>query len=161
MKVNGIVAVSENGAIGIDNTLPWSLPNDLKMFRKTTKGCTVIMGRKTFESIGRPLPKRHNIVISSKLFEGVQTVLSPEEALSNALYNGAQEVFVIGGAQIYRALAHFITRWYVTRVHTEIEGDTYWGCTLEDFELTSNELHSIDEKHEFRYSFRIYDRKEV
>lgn len=160
MWINGIVAVSENGAIGADFGLPWSLPNDLKHFKKKTKGHTVIMGRKTFESIGRPLPNRHNIVITKgQHFPEVQVVLSPEEALSSAFYNGAKEVFIIGGAQVYKEMEPFINQWYITRVHANIAGDTLFNCSLNEFDLVSNEFHPMDERHKHSYSFRVYKRR--
>lgn len=161
MRINGIIALSENKVIGADFGLPWNLPNDLKMFKEKTSGHTVIMGRNTFESIGRPLPRRHNTVITSRHFSDVHCVLSPEEALSSAFYNGAQEIFIIGGAQTYKSMEPFISRWYITRVHTEVEGDTHYEPSLEGFDLVSDEPHSIDEKHKFAYSFQIYDKREV
>lgn len=159
MNINGIIALSENNVIGADFGLPWNLPNDLKMFKERTLGHTVIMGRNTFESIGRPLPKRHNTIITSKYIPNVHCVLSPEEALSSAFYNGAQEVFIIGGAQTYRSMEPFICRWYVTRVHTDIIGDTSYDLSLKDFALVSDEFCPADEKHEHSYSFRVYKRR--
>jgi dihydrofolate reductase len=162
MKVNGIVAVSENGVIGANNALPWSLPNDLKNFRKITGDHPVVMGRKTFESIGRPLPRRLNIVISHKRINrapGCIGVSSPETALGVAFYKKAREVFVIGGAQIYREMEPFITRWYVTVVHTETKGDAYFTHEFEGFDLVSDKRHPADERHEHSYSFKVYNRR--
>lgn len=122
-----IVAVADNMAIGKGNDLPWHLPADLKFFKKTTIGCPVIMGRATYLSIGRPLPKRQNIVLSRSAgpIEGVTVVRSLEEAYAAA--EGAERCFVIGGASIYKAAMNDMDKLYVTHVHTTIEdADAYF-----------------------------------
>jgi dihydrofolate reductase len=120
-----IAALAENGVIGRDNALPWRLPADLARFRRLTLGKPVIMGRKTYESIGRPLPQRRNIVLSRQdlaLPEGAVRADGPAAALE--LADGAAETMVIGGAEIYRLFLPLARRLYLTRVHAEIEGDT-------------------------------------
>ena len=126
--VNIIVAVADNGAIGKDNSLLWHIREDLKYFKKVTMGCPVIMGRRTFESIGRPLPGRQNIVVSKSgtyaLPEGVLPAGSLEEAVSKA---EGDEMFVIGGGQIYRQALPLADSLYVTEVHVTVEdADTFF-----------------------------------
>ncbi|MEE8059738.1 MAG: dihydrofolate reductase [Pseudomonadales bacterium] len=125
-----IVAMAENRVIGRNNQLPWYLPNDLKYFKATTMGKPVVMGRKTFESIGKPLVGRSNIVVTrSKDFaaEGVQVVHSIDEALtlakSIAIVDGAREVMLIGGAQLYVEALSRVSRLYLTQVHAQVDGD--------------------------------------
>lgn len=124
-----IVAIADNNAIGRDNALLWHISEDLKFFRRTTSGCPVIMGRRTFESIGRPLPKRTNIVISRGFDspEGVQVFPSLEEAYKAASVTSSDRCFVIGGGQIYAQAMHDADRLIVTHVHTVIEdADTFF-----------------------------------
>lgn len=125
-----IVAMASNGVIGRNNQLPWYLPNDLKYFKATTMGKPIIMGRKTFESIGKPLPGRTNIVVTRNpewREEGVRVVQEPRAAVELArqvaLIDGAAEVMVIGGAQLYAELLPQADRLYCTQVHAEVEGD--------------------------------------
>jgi dihydrofolate reductase len=122
-----IAALAENGVIGRGNTLPWRLPADLARFRRLTTGKPVIMGRKTYESIGRPLPNRLNIVLSRRpdaLPEGVVSVDSPEAAAAAAEDGPRSETMVIGGAEIYRLFLPAAQRLYLTRVHRTVDGDT-------------------------------------
>ena len=119
-----IVAIAENGIIGDKNALLWSIKEDMRRFRTTTTGHPVIMGRKTFESIGRPLPKRTNVVITrgDNTFEGCEVAHSLEEAV--AMFPKEEEVFIIGGAQIYAQALSIADRLYLTLVHRDYEGDT-------------------------------------
>lgn len=133
MRIALIVAAASNGVIGRNNQLPWYLPNDLKYFKRVTLGKPVVMGRKTFESIGKPLPGRTNIVITRQRewnFEGVKVVNNLEQALalaeSVATIDAAEELMVIGGAEIYRAAFESADRLYLTRVHAEVEGDAFF-----------------------------------
>lgn len=125
-----IVAVSENNVIGNDNALPWHLPADLKHFKTLTMGKPLIMGRKTFQSIGRALPGRLNIVVTTgqKEFEGATRCSSLEDALNvakqAALESGAEEIMIIGGAHVYKQALPIAQRLYLTRVHTNVDGDT-------------------------------------
>lgn len=126
-----VVAMDPNRLIGAGGTLPWHLPEDLAFFKKTTLGHPVLMGRKTFESIGRPLPKRRNIVLTRDHdwnHAGVEVIHSPEEIL-----DAEEKVFVIGGAEIYRALSGQIDEWLVSHVHQAYEGDTHLAAFEADF----------------------------
>lgn len=155
-----IVAAAENNAIGKDNKLLWHLPDDLKHFKNTTKGHHIIMGRKTFESNGRPLPKRTNIIITkNKDFtaDGCLIVHSMDEALEIA--KNDNEPFIIGGETIYRQAMPLAERIYLTRVHTEIEGDTFFPEIDEnEWEEKSREYHEKDEKHPYPFSIITLER---
>ncbi len=124
-----IVAQSLNRVIGVDNTLPWHLPEDLKYFKSVTLGKPIIMGRKTYESIGRPLPGRTNIVLTQRhnwSAEGVVVVHSPSEALAVAAKESPEEIMVIGGAEIYSLMLPLSQRIYLTQVYTKIDGDAFF-----------------------------------
>ncbi len=144
-----VVAVSLNGVIGANGDMPWSLPSDLKRFKQITMGKPVVMGRKTFESIGRPLPGRANIVISrsaSYKVDGVHVVSSIDDALELATRlakdTGAEEVCVIGGGEIYLQTLERTTRIYMTRVMAEMAGDTtYPALSLDEWEEVAREHH--------------------
>ena len=160
-----MVAAAENGVIGNNNALPWYLPEDLRYFKRVTMGKPIIMGRKTFESIGRPLPGRTNIVITRNTtlqVEGVKVVYSLDEALelaaSIALLDGAQEAVVIGGAQIYQAAIPGADRLYLTKVHANVEGDAVmpdinWARWRE----VSREYCVAEPPHPYNYSFLCYE----
>jgi len=155
-----IVAVAENGVIGRDNALPWRLPGDLRHFKRITMGKPVIMGRKTWESIGRPLPGRTNIVISRNpafAAEGAKVVTSLEEALALAgrIADRAGEAVVIGGAEIYRAALPQADRLYITEVHAEVEGDARLpAIDWNQWREASREYHAGEPD----YSFVCYER---
>lgn len=159
MALSIIVAMAHNNVIGVDNGLPWHLPADLKYFKTTTMGKPIIMGRKTFQSIGRPLPGRRNIVITrdkSWHADGVEVVPSVEKAVEAT--EGVQEAMVIGGAQIYGALMSFVNRLYITEIDKEILGDTYFP------EIDPGEWAEVSRRrHEASdgapsYSFVVYER---
>ncbi|TDG16049.1 dihydrofolate reductase [Seongchinamella unica] len=166
MQLAVIVAAAENGVIGRNNALPWHLPEDLKYFKRVTLGKPVVMGRKTFESIGRPLPGRTNIVITRKeswSAAGVKVVHSLDEALALAeeiaVIDGATELMVIGGAEIYRAALPRADRLYFTEVHAEVEGDALlpdidWSTWTE----VSRERFAASEANPYPYSFAVYER---
>jgi dihydrofolate reductase len=161
-----IVAVADNGVIGRDNGLPWHLPEDLRYFKRITMGKPIVMGRKTFESIGRALPGRTNIVISrNEQFapDGVLLAASLDEALLLARQladeQGVGEAVIIGGAQIYALALPRADRLYVTRVHATPEGDTLlppvdWAQWVE----TSCERNTASDDNHFDFSFVVYDR---
>ena len=163
MTVSLIVAVSSNGLIGRDGGLPWYLPADLKHFKRTTMGHHLIIGRRTWEEVGKPLPGRTMVVVTrSRSFtpEGAQVVRSVEQALEMAAAD--DEPFIGGGSQIYTiALARdLVDRIYLTRIHAEVEGDTFFPeINLDEWELVSEEHHEADEKNEFDYSFLVYARE--
>ena len=158
--VSIIVAVAANGVIGDKNSLLWHISEDLRFFKRTTSGHPVIMGRKTFESLGRPLPNRTNVVISRTIdsIEGCTVVRSLEEAV--ALFPVEEEVFVIGGAQIYALALNIADRFYLTRVDHEYEGDTSfpeWDET--EWELKQREAFECGEKYPYPFAFEMYERK--
>jgi dihydrofolate reductase len=162
MKLSIIVAVAESGVIGRDNDLPWYLPADLKRFKQLTMGHHLLMGRKTFEAIGRALPGRTTVVITRgdpTLPEGVQRAGSLEEALAKAAAAGEDEAFVAGGAQIYTLALPRADRLYLTKIHAAIEGDTRLPeLTESEWHLLSQEDHEPEGKNEYSYSFLTYER---
>lgn len=155
-----VVAHATNRAIGKNNQLLWHLPNDLKFFKKITTGHTVIMGRKTFQSIGKPLPNRRNIVITrSQHFqaEGIEVVASIEEALQ--ICKCEDEIFFIGGGEIYRQILPRTHRIFLTQVQTSIDGDTFFPeLDLNEWHIEELERHPQDEKHSYDFSFFRLDR---
>ena len=166
MKLAAIVAMTPDRVIGADNQIPWYLPADLKYFKKVTTGHPVIMGRKCFESIGRPLPKRTNIVLSRNpyyLATGIVRATSPEEALLDgklaAEAAGVDTVFNIGGAEIYRLFWEQTDVLYLTEVHAEVAGDTYFPVVhTDEWALRSERHQAADDKNEFACTYRVYDR---
>ena len=161
MILSIIVAASENHVIGCHNTLIWHISADLKRFKQLTTGHTVLMGRKTFESIGRALPNRRNIVISRNeelQAVGCEQARSIDEALE--MVKDEDEVFVIGGGAIYREVWERADRLYYTLVHANVSGDTYIpDINIEKWEMTSKEDFSAGENDDFEYSFIYYQRK--
>ena len=155
-----IVAAAENGVIGRQGELPWRLSDDLRRFKSITMGKPIVMGRKTWESIGRPLPGRQNIVITRQadfIADGCDVVSSVEEAIRAA--GDAQEIMIIGGSQIYELFLPHAARLYLTRVHADVEGDARLPeISLDDWRLVSEEPHAADERNEFDVSFRTYER---
>ena len=154
-----IVAVAQNGVIGDKNALLWHISEDMRFFKRTTSGHPVIMGRKTYESLGRPLPNRTNVVISRTIgeIEGCTVVCSLEEAV--AMFSAEEEVFVIGGAQIYALALNVADRLYLTRVGYDYEGDTSFPEWDESkWHLTSCEAYAHGEKYPHPFAFEIYDR---
>lgn len=157
-----IVAASENNVIGKNNQLLWHLPDDLKHFKRTTKGHHVIAGRKTFESQGRPLPNRTNIIITRNRdlqLEGCEIAHSLDEAIG--MVKDDDEPFIIGGENIYKQALSKVDRIYLTRVHATFEGDTYFpGLDENEWEVVSSEYHGTDEKHEYSFTVYMLERKE-
>ena len=159
MKVSLIVAVSRNGVIGIDNQLPWHLPEDLKYFKSVTMGKPIIMGRKTFDSIGRPLPGRTNIVITrdtSWQADGVEVAQSLVQAMTLgklACASGdVDEAMVIGGEQIYRMTLPVADRLYLTEVQAEVEGDAFFPAfDASDWHQVSEQLPEVTDTHPYRF----------
>jgi dihydrofolate reductase len=154
-----IVAMSKNRVIGNNNELIWKLSSDLKRFKELTTGHSVVMGRKTYESIGRPLPNRRNIIITRNLeykVDGCEIVSSLEEAL--LLTNN--DCFIIGGGEIYNQSIELADRIYLTLVHKEFEGDTTFPELGKEWAKMSRKDFESDEKNEYNYSFIEYDRYE-
>jgi|SRR6185503_19173147 len=159
MIVSAIVATSENNAIGKNNHLLWHLPADLKHFKDITSGHSIIMGRKTFDSVGKPLPNRRNIVVTRQhiAIPGCEVVSSIDEAL--ALCNGEDEVFIGGGAEIYRAAMHRTDRIYLTIVHHHFEADTFFPeLDKSEWKEVSHQEHEPDHKNPLAYSFITLER---
>lgn len=159
-QISIVVAISENNAIGKDNQLLWHLPADLKHFKEITSGHTIIMGRKTYDSIGRPLPNRRNIVITRSTdlqIPNVEVVNSLDAAIS--LCEGENEVFIIGGAEIYKHAIQFADRIYLTTVHQTYEADAYFPVLdKNEWKEVDKEFHSTDEKNSVAYTFSTLER---
>ncbi len=160
-----ISAMASNRVIGRDNDLPWSLPEDMRHFMRTTLGKPVIMGRRTYESMGKPLPGRSNIVVSGSLAPtpGVQLVTSLEEALQQAQIDcsisGGTESFIIGGAQLYAASLPLAQRLYLTWVHAELEGDTFFPAfDLQAWRELQREEFPAAASRAYAFSVVIYER---
>ncbi len=162
MIISTIVAAAENGVIGKDNRIPWYLSADLKYFKKTTLNHHIIMGRKCFESIGKPLPKRTNIVITRNPFfiaTGCIVVNSIEEALEIAQGNGENEAFIIGGGMIYEQSQEYWDRVYYTAVHADVEGDIFFPkLDSQKWTEVKSEAHKADKKNDFDYTFKVFER---
>jgi len=163
MTISLVVAAAENNAIGKNNQLLWHLPNDLKFFKNTTWGMPVIMGRKTFESVNKPLPGRFNIVITRQQgwkAESVVAAVGLQDALRKAAETNCKEAFIIGGGEIYKQSMEIADKIYITRVHAILDGDTFFPAIDETkWQLTHNQDFAADEKHAFAYSFQTWEKK--
>jgi dihydrofolate reductase len=163
MNIALVVAAAENNVIGKNNQLLWRLPNDTKFFKNTTWGMPVIMGRKTFDSLGKPLAGRTNIVITRQknwTAPGAHVVATLEEAIAAAADTDAKEAFVIGGGEIYALALPLAQRIYLTRVHTTLDGDAYFPeFDEQQWELLSNLDFPADEKHAYAYSFQVWGKR--
>ena len=163
MKLSMIAALSTNNVIGRNNEVPFRQRTDLKRFKALTMGHHLIMGRKTYESVGRPLPGRVNVVITRRsdyAAEGVTVVHTLDDAVRLAQQAGDAEAFIAGGSEIYALAMHIADRMYLTRVHAEIEGDTWFPefDDVSEWQLTDAEHFEADEHNEFPFSFLTYDR---
>lgn len=162
MKLSLVVAMDKNRVIGIDGGLPWHLSTDLKYFRDITMGKPIIMGRKTYESIGRPLPGRRNIVVTRNdqlEAPGCDVVTSLDAALE--LVQDVPEVMMVGGASLYLDTLLMADHIYMTEVHAEVEGDTWFPeIDQKQWREVSRTAFSADEKNEYDYSFVVYERKD-
>jgi len=156
-----IAAAAENNALGKDNQLVWHLPNDFKRFKQITSGHYIIMGRKTFESFPKPLPNRTHIIITRQKnyeVEGCNVVNSIEKALEISPKD--EEIFIIGGAEIYNQSIDFADKIELTRVHANFDADVYFPeINLDKWELIFDEHHIKDEKHNFDFTFQTFLRK--
>ncbi|MEX3072108.1 type 3 dihydrofolate reductase [Vibrio alginolyticus] len=160
MIISMIAAMADNRIIGKDNQMPWHLPADFVWFKRCTMGKPVVMGRKTYESIGRPLPGRQNIVISrdeALRIEGVTTVTSIEQALEAA--GDVEEVMIIGGGAIYAACLPMAHKLYVTHIEAEIDGDTQFPDWGSDFKETYSETYHADEKNAYNMRFTVLEKQ--
>ncbi len=164
MTISAIAAYSTNRAIGVKNKLPWHLPADMKYFMRTTKGHHVLMGRKTYESMGQPLKNRTNIVLTSDLdysAPGIQVVQSIQEGIELARNNGEEELFIIGGEQVYRQSLPLLDKMYLTEIDLYIpHADAFYPTFLTDqWELIDEQAFDADDRNPYAYTFRVYKKK--
>lgn len=162
MTISFVVAAADNNAIGKDGKLPWHLPNDMKHFKNITWGMPIVMGRKTFESLGKALPGRKNIVISRQPgwnADGVVTVKNIDDAMFVARETDAKEVMVIGGGEIYKTFFEKARRIYLTRVEAEPDADTFFPTIHpNEWHLVNQQNYEADEKNAYNYSFQTWER---
>lgn len=162
MILSLLVAADENNVIGKDNKLPWHLPNDLKYFKNLTWGMPILMGRKTFDSIGKALPGRKSIVITRNnewQYQNVEVVHSIEEAINSAKADDINEIFVIGGAEIFSSSFDIAHRIYLTRIHHQFEGDVYFPeLPADDWTLAQNKFCHADNKNDYSHTFQVWNR---
>ena len=162
MIISHLVAASENNVIGIQNKIPWHLPNDLKYFKNKSWGMPVIMGRNTYESLDKPLPGRINIVLTKRTDwerSDVTVAHTLEEAVTKANNTDCKEIFIIGGGEIFKQTFELADRIYITRVHTQIEGDVFYPAIEENnWSLISADAHYSDSKHAYDYTFQVWER---
>lgn len=164
MTIACIIATDRNGAIGKDNDIPWQMPADLKYFKKTTMSYPIVMGRKCYESIGRALPGRVNVVVTRQLeyqAKGCIVVHSIDEAYQQLVADGHDQIFIIGGAEIYRQTESHWDKYFLTQVHTEVKGaDTHFELAHPDeWELVSSTDRLADERNPYDCTFLIYERR--
>jgi dihydrofolate reductase len=156
-----IVATSTNNVIGAHGKLPWRLSDDLKRFKRLTMGKPIVMGRLTWESIGRPLPGRQNIVLTRQAdytAEGCDVVRSPADAMVAAA--DSEDIMIIGGGQVYESFLPQAGRLYLTRVHAEVDGDAFFPEIKEDiWRLIDCEAHEANDSNEFAFDFKTYERR--
>lgn len=160
MHISAIVAMDENRVIGRNNQLPWRLPADLQHFKKVTMGKAIVMGRKTYESIGRPLPGRENIVMTrdpTLTIPGCTVVTSIPAVLE--LASASEELFIIGGEHVFEAFLPMIERLYLTIIHAKVEGDAYFPkLKMEEWQEKERVYHGADAENEYEYSFVVLER---
>ena len=163
MKITLIAAMAENRVIGRAGTLPWRLPDDQRFFRRLTTGHPVVMGRKTFESIGKPLPNRSNLVVSRRDFSrcpGIHGFAKLSQAEAWVRGQGFEELFVIGGEALYREAMQRAERIYLTRVEAEPEGDAFFPEIDESrWHCVEQKAHPADERHSHDFSFEVWERR--
>lgn len=153
--LNLIAAVSTNGVIGVDNKLPWHIPADLRYFKKMTTNHTIVMGRKTFESIGKPLPSRTNIVLTKDTTFRHDGVLVTHDF--NTIFDLPGEVFIIGGESLYSLYLPHAHKLYITRVHSIVKGDTYFPYLPNHFDLKSYNYMKSDDENNYDITFCVYE----
>jgi dihydrofolate reductase len=165
MIISSIVAVAENGVIGYKKEIPWYLSSDFKYFKKTTMNAPIIMGRNCFESIGRPLPKRQNIIITRDPFyvvSGAYVVHSVDEAIELAAEGMAEEAFIIGGGQIYKQTIDIWDKLYYTEVHMNPEGDTFFPeLNWDEWTLIDRKYHVKADNDDSDCTFKVFQRKHL
>jgi len=162
MKISIVVAAAENGVIGKDNQLLWKLSSDLKRFKNITSGHFILMGRKTFESIGKPLPNRTSLIISRNFvcdFENCFVFKTISDAIIYAAQQRQEEIFVVGGGEIYKQTMTLANTIHLTIVHTEIEGDTHFEYDDSNWKVLHSEFIPKDEKNEFDSTYIVLERE--
>lgn len=164
MKISIIVAATENNIIGRDNDLPWKLPNDMRFFKEKTTGHHILMGRKNYLSFNKLLPNRTNLILSrdpNYRVEGAYNFTKIEDAIKFAENNHETELMVIGGGNIYEQLLPYTDTIYLTRIHTNLEGDVFFpSLNMDTWKLTEEKYHNVDDnKHSFPFTFKTYIRK--
>lgn len=163
MIISAIVAASKNWVIGKDNEIPWYIPNDLRYFRRMTLGHHIILGRKNYESIGKPLPKRTNLIITRDTdFEapGCLVMHNIDDAINHAKKQKEEEVFICGGGQIYAQTMDRVDKLYFTEIEAVVEGDVFFPeIDFSKWNQISIERNQADERHEYGYNFMVYERK--
>lgn len=162
MLISAIAAISSNRVIGKDNQIPWYLPADFRFFKQTTLNHHILMGRKNYQAIGKPLPKRTNVVITRDPFfvsTGCVVVHSIEAAIQVAHENGEDEAFIIGGGQIYEQAMPFVDKIYLTEIELEVDGDVFFPELDPNIWIVeSEEYHEPDEKNAFAFTIRVFQR---
>ena len=166
MVLSHLVAASENNVIGRKNVIPWHLPTDLKFFKNKSWGMPVIMGRNTYESLDKPLQGRINVVVTTKEDwhrDDVTVAHSIKMAIDKACESDCNEIFIIGGGEIFKQSIDIVNRIYMTRVHTILEGDTFYpSIDTNKWTLISEDPHPADDKHTFAYTFQLWEsRKKI
>ena len=163
MRVSIVVAAARNGVIGRDGEIPWRLPDDQRFFKTVTTGHCVVMGRKTFEGLARPLPDRRNYVLTrgpGPGIPGVEVFRDLASAIASARENGEHECFIAGGEDVYREALELADRVYLTRVEAEPEGDTHFPAIDEArWRLVERRAHPPDERHAHAFAFETWDRR--
>lgn len=161
LKITLIVAAAENNAIGKNNQMLWHLPDDFKYFKQHTLNHSVVMGRKTYDSIGKPLPQRRNIVLTRDLnwsAEDIDVANSLDEVLTYC--RDEREIFVIGGAKIYQQALPLAQKVLLTRVHTTLDGDAYFPeLPPTEWKKVNEAPHAQDERHAYNFTFEVWERK--
>lgn len=159
MKISIVAAIAQNYAIGLNNQLIWHLPDDLQFFKKTTLNASIIMGRKTFDSIGKALPKRTNIIISSNPDFNAPACIVVQNLKDAIAKADSNEVFIVGGASIYEQSMPIADKLYITHVHHTFRADTFFPVIdPKIWKVTSSEDHFKDEKHAYDFSFVTYEK---
>jgi dihydrofolate reductase len=161
IEIAFVVAADENNGIGKNNELLCYLPNDLKFFKRITTGYAVLMGRKTYDSIGKPLPNRINLIVSRKIafIDGCEVFSGIESAIEYAVEQGLTHLFVIGGDSVYKQSLQFCHKVYLTRIHHTFEADSFMVPLPEnEWKLESSELQLADEKNPYAHTFEVYTR---
>ncbi|OCL26503.1 dihydrofolate reductase [Orenia metallireducens] len=162
MNLSIIVAMDKNNLIGKNNEMPWNLPSDLKYFKERTLNHTIVMGRKTFESIGKPLQDRRNLILTRDKDYSQQgcEIFHSKESLLNHFKDSSEEIFVCGGTEIYKLFLPYVDKLYITRIEEEFEGDTYFpSINLELWEKVWSQEGNKDKNNPYNYSFYLYKRR--